>query len=245
LIEELATDQPAPQRHFCPKVFRRPALLHLPFPIPVPVLVSSPEPRRTRLGFFDTAPESAASLELRLSRVLSVLSRRRVVRAEFRGVDARAAPDPAALSAALGAPVLLTDCGGDDATETATFLVRALPRRWSAERRREIEAALARAFEDAEVAVCAKCRCLFCRTDGSICSVRYHSGRRVAFPGGAWEEADKDGTLWNFSCCGVVGAGAEGCSTATYEQHVQQSGKSLSRFVVADARLFEDGSRLP
>jgi hypothetical protein len=212
LIERLATDQPAVLRHCAPKVFRAPALLHLRFPVAVPVLLSSPEPRKTRLGFFDSAVESAADLERRLLRLLSVLSRRRMLTAEFRSVDALAGPDPARLSATLELPVLRIECDADPATETRTFVLRLLPPRWSDSHRLELERALQRSFTDAEVLLCPRCRCLFCRRDQCDC---------VIWPDGARE-------AW------------EDSSPARYADHVLEGARPLSRLVIADLPLSGD-----
>jgi hypothetical protein len=160
---------PLSQVHKAPKVFRTPTLLRLRIIDPIPLLFSSPEPRKTRIGSFDTEFDSAAAVEGRLWRLISALSDRPILTAEFHSVDAHAAPDPAELSATLGCPVLKFDCDFDPASDTQTFVLKILPERWTDEVRTELEAVIKAKFCAAEVHLCERCGCLFCHEDGSAC----------------------------------------------------------------------------
>jgi hypothetical protein len=172
-IEVLAVDQPEETRHRAPKRFRRPILMGVRLPDPIPMQFSSPDPDRTRIGFFDSDLEPAVSLEHRVSRALNVISHRRMLVAQFLNVDALAAPDCARLANAHRVPVLRVDCDCDATTETVTFVLRILQTRWGT--REAIESAIREAFAAAEVLFCSKCDLLYCAGD------RCHGCRRLPF----------------------------------------------------------------
>jgi hypothetical protein len=241
LIEMLSTEQPPNLRHTSPKVFRNPSLFSIRFPEPIPMLFSSPEPRRTRIGFFDSPFESAISLEHRLSRMLSILSHRHVLTAEFHNVDSQCSLNISHFADSLNVKAVRIDCDSDSAMETQTFVVRILQIDWDERRRNEIEAALRESFAVSELLFCVKCNHLFCLNDGSSCGVREHSGKRIAFPNGLSEVIEEGIIWWCFECCGKVRANGSECHEVG--KHEMEQGRTFSRLIINEVSLFGDMGR--
>jgi hypothetical protein len=238
-IEVLAVDQPAATRQRALKIFRKPLIMRIRLPEPIPMQFSSPDPDRTRIGFFDSDLESAAALERRVSRALSVIARRRLLTAEFHSVDSAAVPDIARLAAAHRVPVLRLDCDSDATTDTVTFVLRILQTRWDSALRGAIESAIRADFAAAEILFCAKCDLMYCASDGGPCVLRYHEGRRLPFDDGRWEVAENNVALWNFACCGRIARDAPGCAVRTDPQHLREVDRAFSRLVISDVAVYD------
>jgi hypothetical protein len=189
------------------------------------------------IGFFESDVESAIALERRVARVLSIISKRDVLLAEFHNVDRsfqlRQFTD-------IYRPYLLRmDCGVDEVTDTQTFVFLFLQLRWDLAMREKVEAEIRQKFATVQILFCAKCDCMFCPSDGSECVVRFHAGKRTAFRDGTWEVTEGEVAYWNFACCGKVPAAAPACSVNVYKEHFPESGRVFSRLVISQKQVAE------
>jgi hypothetical protein len=245
-IEGFAVDQPASTKAVANKTFPKPITLKFSLPAIVPISVSSVEQGKVQFGFYETPLLSVAETEQRVNFILSAIARKETYVVDFTNVDKATFTTEEVIDFAADYDLILLKYDGrvNEELEIQDFTLKLLKIHWTVEREKELETGCTELFDLVYVAFCKNCQLVYSPSDTSP-SVSYrHTGKKLEFRPGVWEEVDMDDVddpvvIEKWSCCGEVAADEQGCEAVPAGPHVLDDTKrDFCRFSIRTSTVF-------